>query len=246
MSCAIAYTPVLHFDDINGRPLVGGKLYTYKAGTSTPTPTYTNKYGTTPNTNPVILNERGECQAWLVEGKRYKFVLKDALDTTIWEKDDISVPVGIAGSEEDLDLMWGHWQSDDSWHDIDGNGNFYLGDFKKAEGYLGGPPTTGLAEETKVELPEGLYSFDLELAFQSSSHAYGFVRYDLEVRYGNNTLRSMTFTFEDVSSTQNFTSWCGGLFKMERYGTIDFRVRRVTGTANCKLKLSHFFAHVVK
>lgn len=84
------YTPVLHFDDINGRPLVGGKLYTYKANSSTPAPTYRNKSGTLLNENPISLDERGECEVWLVDGIRYKMVLVDPIGTQVWEADDVS------------------------------------------------------------------------------------------------------------------------------------------------------------
>lgn len=61
------------------RPLVGGKLYTYEAGTTMPKVTYTDATETTPNTNPVILNNRGEADVWLGLGS-YKFVLTDADD----------------------------------------------------------------------------------------------------------------------------------------------------------------------
>jgi hypothetical protein len=83
------YTPVLHFDDINGRPLVGGKLYTYNANSSTPAPTYRNKSGTLLNENPISLDERGECEVWLVDGIRYKMVLVDPIGTQVWEADDV-------------------------------------------------------------------------------------------------------------------------------------------------------------
>jgi hypothetical protein len=63
------------------RPLVGGKLYTYAAGTTTPKVTYTDATETTPNTNPVILNSRGEADVWLGLGS-YKFVLTDSTGVT--------------------------------------------------------------------------------------------------------------------------------------------------------------------
>lgn len=90
MSLSRMYTPVLHFDDINGRPLVGGKLYTYEANSSTPAPTYRDKSGTLLNENPISLDERGECEVWLVDGLRYKMVLVDPIGTQVWEADDVS------------------------------------------------------------------------------------------------------------------------------------------------------------
>lgn len=97
MGYSLIYTPVLHFDDINGRPLVGGKLYTYKSGTSTPAQTYRNANGTELNENPILLNERGECVCFLDDGLKYKFVLKDSLENTIWEQDNVSIPAGGGG-----------------------------------------------------------------------------------------------------------------------------------------------------
>lgn len=91
MGFSLIYTPVLHFDDINGRPLVGGRLYTYKAGTSEPATTYRNEGGTDANTNPIVLNERGECVVYVNDAKSYKMVLKDSLDNVIWEADNVKV-----------------------------------------------------------------------------------------------------------------------------------------------------------
>ena len=89
-----AENPVLHFEDINGRPLVGGKLFTYEAGTSTPVATYRDAAGQFVNENPILLNERGECVCFMEDNAAYKLVLKDKFDTVIWEADDIRTQPG--------------------------------------------------------------------------------------------------------------------------------------------------------
>ena len=61
------------------------------AGTTTPQATFTDYTGATPNTNPVILNSRGEANIWL-GGALYKFKLTDANDVEIWTVDYISAP----------------------------------------------------------------------------------------------------------------------------------------------------------
>jgi hypothetical protein len=85
-------SPKMQFFDINGEPLVGGKVYTYQAGTTTPQATYTDNTGATANPNPVILNARGEASIWL-SGANFKFKLTDANDVEIWTVDYISAPI---------------------------------------------------------------------------------------------------------------------------------------------------------
>ena len=80
--------PKMQFVDSNGAPLVGGKLYTYAAGTTTPLATYTDYGGGTPNANPVILNSRGEASVWLGTAL-YKMALYSATDVLIWTVDNI-------------------------------------------------------------------------------------------------------------------------------------------------------------
>ena len=89
MSASLSSVPKLQFFDANGNPLVGGKLYTYAAGTTTPLATYTDSSAGTPNTNPIILNSRGEANVWL-SNTTYKFVLKTSADVEIWTVDNIS------------------------------------------------------------------------------------------------------------------------------------------------------------
>ena len=97
---SLAPYPVFHADDGNGNPLSGGKLFTYAAGTTTKIATYTDSTGSTPNTNPIILNSRGECFLWLAQGIPYKLVLAPATDSdppaaAIWTDDNVSaIPIG--------------------------------------------------------------------------------------------------------------------------------------------------------
>lgn len=84
-------TPKAQFLKLDGTPIVGGKVYTYAAGTTTPLATYTDSSGTTPNENPVILDARGEADIWLGSAS-YKFRLTDANDVDIWTVDNIAPP----------------------------------------------------------------------------------------------------------------------------------------------------------
>lgn len=79
----------------NGRPLAGGKLCAYAAGTSTPLATYTDSTAGTPNTNPVILDVGGRASVW-IGPQLYKFVLRSGGDSTCttgnveWTQDNVS------------------------------------------------------------------------------------------------------------------------------------------------------------
>ena len=86
--------PKLQFFDANGVPLAGGKLYSYAAGTTTPLATYTSAAETTFNTNPIILNSRGEVEVWL-GSPLYKFKLTTAANVEIWTVDNITSLSGI-------------------------------------------------------------------------------------------------------------------------------------------------------
>lgn len=90
MVVALSPIPKFQFFDNNGNPLVGGKLYTYQSNTLTPLATYTDYTGVTPNSNPVILNSRGEANVWLPQSSTYKFKLTDANDVEIWTVNGIS------------------------------------------------------------------------------------------------------------------------------------------------------------
>jgi hypothetical protein len=83
MIATLSPSPKVQFFTAAGTPLVGGKLFTYASGTNTPLATYTDSTGNTANTNPVILDSRGEANVWLGPS-RYTWVLKDSLDNLIW------------------------------------------------------------------------------------------------------------------------------------------------------------------
>ena len=97
MVATISPEPRLQFFANDGSFLVGGKLYTYAAGTTTPLATYTTSTGLIANTNPVILDSRGEASVWLTSAK-YKFVLKTAADVDIWTQDQLQGYANADGS----------------------------------------------------------------------------------------------------------------------------------------------------
>ncbi|TAK81883.1 MAG: hypothetical protein EPO09_21775 [Aquabacterium sp.] len=103
---ALTPSPIQRFVDNNGNALVGGLLFTYAAGTTTKLATYTDSTGNTQQTNPIVLNSRGEPEnnlgtsvgIWLTSAS-YKFVLAPAGDTDpptnpIWTLDGITVGAG--------------------------------------------------------------------------------------------------------------------------------------------------------
>jgi len=98
---AVNLSPIgngFQFFTILGQPLAGGKIYTYQAGSSTPLATYTDNTGNTANANPIVLGTDGRptSEIWLTYGYNYKFVLKDANDTTIQTYDNL---YGIIGTQ---------------------------------------------------------------------------------------------------------------------------------------------------
>lgn len=94
------------FFNSNGQLLVGGKIFTYLAGTSTKTPVYTDILGAGSHTNPIVLNAFGmpSTPIYLIIGASYKFVLAPATDTDpptspIYTWDNISLPAQPALSQ---------------------------------------------------------------------------------------------------------------------------------------------------
>lgn len=100
MTTVLSPLPIQKFFDNNGRPMVGGLLFTYAAGTTTKIATYKDQAGTL-NTNPVVLDYRGEANVWLDQTLAYKFVLAPSNDTDppthpIWSVDNISAGITFA------------------------------------------------------------------------------------------------------------------------------------------------------
>lgn len=90
------------FTDV-GLVLNGGKVSTYLAGTSTPTATYTDSTGATPNANPIILNSAGRLpnvQIWQPGGTKIKVIVTDANNNQIGPTFD-----QVAGIDDPTDLL---------------------------------------------------------------------------------------------------------------------------------------------
>jgi hypothetical protein len=88
-------TPKQQVFGTDGEPLVGGKIYTYAAGTSTPIATYTDYTAGTANTNPIILDSRGQANIWLLNTVSYKFIVRDATDVLLYTVDNITIPLDV-------------------------------------------------------------------------------------------------------------------------------------------------------
>jgi hypothetical protein len=115
------------FTDSNGAPLVGGKLFSYVAGTSVPLATFADESESTPNSNPTILDSRGEASIFISSGI-YKFVLKDTDDNVIYTQDNVAkASSGTPGSM----FRIGVGAPDNS---LGQNGDSYL-DLATAKGY---------------------------------------------------------------------------------------------------------------
>lgn len=93
--------PKPQFFDGDGGTLGGGTVEFFAAGTSTPLDSYTDSSGLTPNTNPVLLDSRGEPPngIYATDGLGYKIVLKDPLGAVLWTVDNaFSVATAAGGT----------------------------------------------------------------------------------------------------------------------------------------------------
>lgn len=92
-------TPCPQFFDSNGKPLAGGKLFFYAAGTTNPQDTFTDATGSIANTNPVVLDGGGfpkayqgaVCGIWLSQNS-YRIVAQNSLGLQQWVVDQVSDP----------------------------------------------------------------------------------------------------------------------------------------------------------
>ncbi|MCF0075436.1 hypothetical protein LZD49_33465 [Dyadobacter sp. CY261] len=80
--------PYLEFQDADGLPLTGGKVFTYAAGTSDPKAAFTDSTETVQLPNPIILDAAGRAVIWI--SGSYKFVITDSADNIIRTVDNVT------------------------------------------------------------------------------------------------------------------------------------------------------------
>lgn len=73
----------------NGTSNAFGTVATYAAGTATPVATYTDSTALVQNTNPIVLNQRGEASVWTLQNVAYKFIEADQFGNQIGSTDQI-------------------------------------------------------------------------------------------------------------------------------------------------------------
>lgn len=88
--------PKMQFLSSLGTPLLGGKVYTYAAGTTNPKATYTDAAGTVVQPNPIPLNLRGEPDSPIFWSGSYYVEVRDRLGNLIYSVDNFNTdPAGL-------------------------------------------------------------------------------------------------------------------------------------------------------
>lgn len=90
------------FIDQNGAPLAGGTVYHYLPSTTTPVTTYRDQAGQAANTNPILLDSRGQAVIWGTGS--FRQIVKDAQGVTVWDQvisasinaADLGAPDGVS------------------------------------------------------------------------------------------------------------------------------------------------------
>lgn len=90
MAGSLLPQPKQLFQDANWNPLIGGQIFTYAAGTLTPKTTYQDTALTIANTNPTLVDARGEVVMY--GSGVYRVILKNIFGITIWDRDNVATP----------------------------------------------------------------------------------------------------------------------------------------------------------
>jgi len=92
-----------------GLPLIGGKIYTYLAGSLTPASTWNGPTDSVLNANPIVLDAYGRSnyQIFLANGVGYKFIVHDANDQPVGISYDnvYGVPVIVSQTIQQFNLL---------------------------------------------------------------------------------------------------------------------------------------------
>lgn len=246
----LAPAPKAQFFDATGAPLVGGKVYTYAAGTTTPLSTFTDASALTPNTNPVILDSRGECNLWFSTATSYKVVLKNADDVTQWTVDNIATYGTIASqNSNNVTITGGTISGITATFNVTGNvsgnaGTVTNGVYLTATQTLTNKTITGLASASTVNDSAGTgYSIGFRKCPQSTNTtaAISDVGKQLYVS-ATTTIPSGVFTAGDwfriinsSNATVTITQGTGTTLRLAGSATTGSRTLAVYGVAlvNC-------------
>lgn len=103
----VALSPVARqqFLDANAKPLAGGKVCTFNAGTTTPAASYVDTGGVILNTNPIVLDSGGFATIYLAS-QSYKITVYDASGNTLcpnsgvqqWSQDNVNAFQPVTGA----------------------------------------------------------------------------------------------------------------------------------------------------
>lgn len=97
-------SPVRHrFYNNDGTLCAGGKAYVYEVGTTTLKNSYTTSAGTVPNTNPVILDAKGEADIWTTGLFKLNLLQSDDTQVTGYPVDNLGAGLSaydIAGFKD--------------------------------------------------------------------------------------------------------------------------------------------------
>lgn len=85
--------------DNAGKVAMGAKLYSYVAGTSIPTPLYSDQACTSPLANPFIMDSAGRGEFWLKETISYRLRVEDADGNVLEDRSPIVGGIGSMGGD---------------------------------------------------------------------------------------------------------------------------------------------------
>lgn len=183
------------FTDDLGLPLIGGQVFTYDAGTSTPKDSYSDQLLTIPNTNPIILDDAGSCDLYL-KGV-YRLRVLDVNGVLMDERDNVSQADGQFDSVLANTIAIGELQT--SVANIEDNSVIKTDVSNRATGY--GKPTSATVYASlrsdlwRVAIPTGVDMGELI-----------FTTYDTEQVVNGATIAAGAYLNPDLIAKESITS----------------------------------------
>jgi hypothetical protein len=244
-------------------PLVGGKLYTYAAGTSTPKTTWQDADGTVPNTNPITLDSTGS--ALIFWTGNYKIVLKDALGNTVYSVDgyntDQAAALQAQIEQSTGSSMIGFIQSgaDAVQRDVQDE---LRETFKLTQFFIAGEASidaafsralTAFTRPGTLEIPQGFFNLagkvqirtDIPIkirgAGMNSTLIFCTSSVSLDTMFEQVGAVSDTFEMSDLTLVGNGKAQCG--YRSESVIASLFRNLGITGTTICALRTNNGYSN---